>query len=244
MQSPNVFTISGFFSDQLSWDEVESQWSEVNRRFAVSAFHATELNRGSGRYREWSKETRVAYSAELLQVVNRQKHRMRAYNCGMRADDYRGTISNIGRLKLGHPWIACFKGCIAMIAKDMETLPSDDTLSVVVAKRSGFDLQALKLFEELRSNPKFEFRHRLSVCIGARPKDVIGLQVADLIAYEYFKRLTDKNSARKMRAPLALVREHNAYCEGFFGAATFEKLKEGIESADCGRDQLVIIPSL
>jgi hypothetical protein len=244
VKSPNVFTISGFFSDQRTWNEVEREWSEVNGRFGVACFHATELNCGTGQYSEWSRQTRVSYSTELLKVVNRQKARMRAYNCGMRANDYRNIISDVGRAKLGHPWIACFQSCIAMIAKDMHALPSSDSFSVVVATGSGFDLQAVKLFEELVANPKFEFRHRLTNCIPASPIDLIGLQVADLMAYEYFKGLNDKNTERKMRPPLRLIREHNAYCEGFFGASTFTNLKDGIESADCGRDQLVVIPSL
>jgi hypothetical protein len=241
---PDIFTISGFFSDELTWSEVQGEWSEVNRYYGVASFHATELNCGRGAYSEWPRERRVSYSAELLGVINRQKARMRAYNCGMRAADYRRTINDAGRAKLGHPWIACFKSCIAMIAKDMETLPASDSLSIVVSTGSGFDRQAVKLFKELLANSKFEYRHRLATCIPASPSDQIGLQIADLMAYEYFKRLKDMDAARKMRVPLKLIRENNAYCEGFFGAATFKNMKESIETAVCGPDQLVIIPSL
>jgi hypothetical protein len=72
----------------------------------------------------------------------------------------------------------------------------------------------------------------------------VGLPVADLMAYEYFKRLNTGNEKDRMRTPLALIQEHNHYEEGFFGETTFKKHKRAIESAGCGRDELVYIPIL
>jgi hypothetical protein len=48
---PDYFTISGFFSDQPTWEEVEEDWTSINVRYGVSAFHATHLNRGVRRIR-------------------------------------------------------------------------------------------------------------------------------------------------------------------------------------------------
>ncbi|HUL00281.1 MAG TPA: DUF3800 domain-containing protein [Nitrospirota bacterium] len=242
-RKPNIFTISGFFSDQSTWTKIDKNWNEINHRYGVSRFHATELNGAKGEYSKWSKPRRARYSAELLTAVNCQKTRMRAYNCGMRAAEYRTIINEAGCIKLGHPWVACFKSCIAMIAKDMEDLPVNDSFSVFVERGSGFDIQAVKIFGELKKNPAFAYRHRLKTCTPAEPKQLIGLQVADLMAYEYFKRLQDKEN-KDMRIPLTLIREHNGYEEGFFGNKTLKNMKNDIESAPCGPDQLVIIPKL
>jgi hypothetical protein len=239
--NPDTYTISGFFSDQPTWKEVEEQWSEINRRYGISCLHASALNCRDKEYGGWCKEKADRYSSELLNAVNRQGKRMRAYNCGMRADEYRAIISDSGRIKLGHPWIVCFQSCIAMIAKDMETLHMDDKLAVVVERGSEFDARAVKMFRELRENPDFAYRYRLADCTLASPDMFVGLQVADLMAYEYFKRLNEK---KKMREPLRLIREHNAYVEGFFGRETFMRFQEGIEASSCGPDKLVIIPSL
>ena len=241
---PNTLTISGFFSDQPTWEEVEEQWEDINRQYGVSAFHATDLNSGWGEYRKWCRRKRVCYSKDPLHAVNSEKKRMRAYNCGMHADEYRKIISDAGRVKLGHPWIACFKSCIAMIARDMETLPATDTLSVVVEKGSGFDADAVRILGQLAGDPGFAYRHRLTTCAPSKPECIVGLQAADLMAYEYFKRLKDRARQAEMRPPLSLIREHNAYEEGFFGEATLRRMKNGIESAECGPDQLVITPSL
>jgi len=243
-KEPNTLAISGFFSDQPTWDEVEKDWDVINHRYGVSRFHASALNGATKEYAGWPKEKRDHYSAELLMILNRQKRRMVAYNCGMRADKYRQIISEEGRLKLGSPWFACFKSCIAMIAKHMETLPAGDRFAVSVDSGSGFDRQAVGFFETLAHNPKFAYRHRLKDCTAARADRHAGLQVADLMAYEYFKRLKDKEGMGAMRKRLELIREYNHYEEGFFGENVLTAMKDRIESAQCGPGELVIIPDL
>jgi hypothetical protein len=47
------------------------------------------------------------------------------------------NINETGQSKLGPPWFACFKTCIAMIAKRMDTLPPDYSLSVTVEHGLG-----------------------------------------------------------------------------------------------------------
>jgi len=246
-QNPNILTISGFFSDQPTWDKVEKNWNEINHRYGVSCFHATDLNCLKKEYNKWSRKKGDCYSAELLKSINCQKKKMVAYNCGMSGDEYRKIINDDGRRKLGDPWIACFKSCLAMIAKDMEIsiLPSDYRFSVVVEKGSGFETKATDIFENLLvKNQKFEYRDRLIPNISVESKKVVGLQVADLMAYEYFKRIKDKEKKIKKRIPLELIQEHNQYREGFFGGETFMDMKDRIESAECEPDQLVIIPNL
>jgi hypothetical protein len=244
---PDFFTMSGFFSDQPTWEEVEGEWFAVNQHYGVQrGFHATELN-GRGpktRYAGWDKARADEYSARLLHCVNRQKMRMRAYNCGIRGDAYRKVISGAGQIKMGHPWICCFQSCIAMIAKDMETLPREDTFSVVLGRENRFDALAVAAFGSMAENPSFPYRHRLDTCTPGNPEKVIPLQVADLMAFEYFKRMWGTDKGRAKRPPLELIQQHNAYCEGFFSEETFTRMKSDIESSICGPNQLVVIPSL
>jgi hypothetical protein len=248
-EPPNALAISGFFSDQPTWNEVEKDWNSINCRFGVSRFHAQPLNGTRGEYSGWDEEKKVCYSAALLEAINCQKKRMVAYNCGMRADEYRGIINEVGREKLGHPWYACFKSCIAMIARHMEDesdFPADWHFDVVLDGGSKFDKQAPEFFKWLANNPTFSYRHRLGTCTSAKAEEHVGLQVADLMAYEYFKRLRKGTETKKvrLRTPLELIQYHNHYEEGFFGQDTLKKMKDQIESARCEPNQLVIIPKL
>jgi hypothetical protein len=62
------------------------------------------------------------------------------------------------------------------------------------------------------------------------------------MAYEYFRRLHTPDA--RMRFPLDRIRASTNYVEGHFGQDTFLRMKRDIENADCGTDQLVVIPTL
>jgi hypothetical protein len=244
---PDYFTVSGFFSDQPTWEEVEDEWRDVNLRYGVSGFHATELNSRLGEYLGWCRSKQCEYSAALLNVINRQKMRMVAYNCGIRGDAYRRVISPVGQMKMGHPWILCFQSCIAMVAKHMETLPVEDSFSVVFGQENRFEEIAVSAFSQMAINPLFMYRHRLMTCTPGSPKQIIPLQVADLMAYEYYRRMRQhfqSDPIAELRAPLSLIRQHNNYAEGFFGESWFIANKLAIESAVCEPNQLIVIPDM
>jgi len=42
-KEPNILTISGFLSDEPTWKEGEKNWKEINNRYGISCFHATDL---------------------------------------------------------------------------------------------------------------------------------------------------------------------------------------------------------
>lgn len=246
-KNPTYFTVSGFFSDQPTWEEVEEEWDEVNRRYGVKGFHATKLNGRIGEYEGWCKTKQCEYSAELLSVINRQKKRMVAYNCAVRGDAYRRIISLDGQNKMGHPWLLCFQSCIAMVAKHMETLPAEDKVSVVFGRENRFEGMAVSAFGQMTENQLFPYRHRLMTCTPGNPNVILPLQVADLLAYEYYRRMRqhrDGQPAPEFRTPLRLIRENNNYAEGLFGESWFLTNKLAIESAVCGPNQLVVIPDL
>jgi hypothetical protein len=241
---PNSFATSGFFSNQETWEEVENRWNEINQKYGVPRFHAQHLNRRDNEYDGWCKCKADSYSAELLDAINDQGTRMRAYNCGMHADIYEEIISPEGREKLGPPWMACFKSCIAMIALDMQPLTGFNQVSVMFERGSGFDIQAVATFESMKDNPLFEHRRQLLMCAPVSADELIGVQAADMMAFEYCKRLRDRDGKRKPRPPYERIRECNSIVERYFGRRTLTAMKEQIENAVCGPGQLVIIPDL
>jgi hypothetical protein len=243
-QGSECYTVSGFFSNLPTWDEVEDRWDEINRNYGVPRFHAQHLNRRDIEYDGWCKCRADSYSAELLKVVNEQGKRMRAYNCGMHCDAYKTVVSEEGREKLGHPWMVCFNSCVAMIAKDMETLPPDDVVEIIVERGGGFDDEAVESFGRMNVNARFPYRHRLKSCTPTTPEKRIGLQVADLMAYEYFKRLNNRVRDSRMRPPYDLIRQHNGFEEGFLGSVTLTALNDAIENTPCGPGELIVIPTL
>jgi hypothetical protein len=243
---PRTFVVAGFFSGENTWSDIEARWNAVNDEYHVPRFHAAHLNGKTEEYEGWDDERKIAYSAEMLKIISSHGKRLHAFTCGILADKYREIISEAGRDKLGHPYLACFGACIARASDAMDRggFYPDDQIAVII-DRSRFQNQAVELFYGLKDNLQFPYHHRLATCTPGDSKEVAPLQSADLIAYEVFKLLhvkRDTNSA-DVRKVFALLVETIGYDGGnYFSERILRELKPGIESAVCKPNGLVVIP--
>jgi hypothetical protein len=242
--SPRTYVVGGFFSSQSIWNIVEAQWETVNSVFGVPRYHAAHLNAKTHEYDGWDDAKKLLYSKQLLKIVNDRGKTMRPVTCGILADEYRSIINDKGRENLGSPYLACFKSCVALIAKEMqENFPPEDKFEVFIDIDDGY-LEAVEHFNRLKDNTNFQYRSKLATCTPGKMEEMSPLQSADMVAYEVFRRLHSlKNTESQMRSVLSLLYQHNAPSERYFGAKTLRAFKSGIESAVCDPGGLVIIPS-
>jgi hypothetical protein len=227
---PRTYVVAGFFGDDITWGNVESRWNAINNdeHFRVARFHASHLNAKTYEYDGWDDVKKIDYSRQILKVVTDQRRRLHAYMCTIHADEYRRIISEHGREKLGHPYLVCFKTCIALIAKELDGggFPSEDKIAVYL-DRNPFDKEAEALFYELKDDPGFPYSSRLHSCTRAVMDELTVLQTGDLIAYEGFRwnhdrrLLADANTRVVMKA----MQDHNGMTERYYGTKTLTELK-------------------
>jgi len=241
---PRTYVVGGFFASQPIWNIVEAEWGKTNSAFRVPRYHAAHLNAKSHEYAGWDDHKKICYSKELLKIVNGQGKKLHAITCGILANEYRTTINQKGRINLGSPYLACFKSCIALIAREMcENFPPGEKFEVFLDTDDGY-LEALTVFNRMKDDATFPHRSKLATCTPGKMEEIIPLQSADMVAYEVFKRLHGlKNTKSRMRPVLSLLYENNVVSERYFGAKTLRTLKFGIESAVCYPGGLVISPS-
>lgn len=243
---PRTYVVAGFFGDDITWNNVEPRWSEINAQAPVPRFHASHLNAKTYEYDGWDDTRKIEYSKKILKVVTDQKRRLHAFSCAIHADEYRRIISESGRTKLGHPYIVCFKTCIALLAKEMDDggFSPEHQFAMYIDRNHQFELEAVRIFYELKDDPGFPYRSRLHSCTPADMDSMVPLQTADLIAYESFRwnhdrrRMADANTRLVMNA----MKEHNGLTERYYGTKTLTGLKDGIESAVCLPNRLCILP--
>lgn len=245
---PRTYVFAGFFADDQTCNEIGEAWSRVNIKYEVPRFHAAHLNSKSNEYTGWDDLKKKAYSAELLDILKIQGKRVHGISCGMYADEYEKIISSEGRRKLGSPYLACFNSCVALVAKSMNApgaFKEDACFSVVLDQDRGYQ-QAIDSFFAMKANLSFEHRNRLGTCSASTMEGSICLQAADLIAYEVFKRLhSHRRGNVSPRYPLQAMMRDNVVDEQYFGAKTFEQLKDRIESTSISvpDGRLVVIPT-
>jgi hypothetical protein len=249
---PKSYVVGGFFGDQQTFEKVERRWSAKNRRAKVERYHAATLNARTCEYKGWLPEQALRYSKRILQVLKDQRRKLHGFGCGIHVDDYRRIISPIGQQKMGHPYLVCFKTVVAMVAAEMDRarFRSEDTFAVILDQNKDevngrrLDAEASRIFYEMKDNPAFQHRHRLETCTPACSEKVICLQPADFVAYELFRLMHGKrNDTGTIRASLNSVLGTTRFMFEMFADETLTRLKDSIENAACGMNNLVVIPS-
>jgi len=214
---------------------------EENARVVVKRYHAAYLNARSGEFDGWGKDKQISYTKNLIQALLDQKRKLHALSCSMWASDYYRIISDDGRRKLGKPYIACFKSCIATIAREMEirNFSPDDKFAVIL-DRNEFEDEAVKVFYTMKDTPEWPYHHRLATCAPGSWQDFVPLQCADLIAYETFRLIHDGAKDEKVRKALKLMFSENGFLGYGFDPVALRSLKTDLEQAVCVDNGFVV----
>ncbi len=241
---PKTYVVGGFFGDQKTWEAVERRWKKRNDRNGVPRFHAAHLNAGTWEYDGWTKSQRKTYSKRMLKILKDQRRYLHGVSCGLFVDAYRRIISSEGQVKMGHPYLVCFKTVVSVIAKEMDEagFSPEDKFAVIV-DRGDFELDAVRAFYAMKDNPKFRHSRRLETCTPGAAADFLGLQPADFVAYETFRLMNERRKGNAvMRKALAGMFGTTGFLGYQFGEETLKRIKDDVDSIEAGPGGLVIVP--
>jgi hypothetical protein len=242
---PKTYVVGGFFSNEIVWGKVKRSWDWKNKRVGVSRFHASDLNARDQEYEGWSKNRQIRYAKDMLRILKKQGLDLHAVSCGMLVREYEQILSKQGRRNLGNPYIACFKTCLAIIARGMNDpkagfYPEDQF--AVVLDRNDFQTEAVDIFYKMKDDQAFRDRNRLATCTPASSAQVTELQTADLIAYETFKLLhSSRDGVLTARKSLESMFPKNGFKGLYYGKQTLERMKPAIEGAvNCAPNGFIV----
>jgi hypothetical protein len=241
---PKSYVVGGFFGDQRTWEKVERRWKSRNDRKGIARFHAAHLNAGTWEYDGWTKRQRKNYSRGMLQVLKDQRKHLHGVSCGLFVDEYRRIISPEGQIKMGHPYLVCFKTVVAVIAKEMDEAgyPPEDRFAVIL-DRGDFEMDAVRTFYSMKDSPRFKYRHRLESCTPGATETFIGLQPADFVAYETFRLMNGRRKGNtEMRKALAAMLGTTGFLGYQFGEKSLKGIKDDVEVMDCVPGGFVVFP--
>jgi hypothetical protein len=182
----------------------------------------------------------------MLRILKEQNRKLHGVSCGIYVDDYRRIISQTGQVKMGHPYLICFKSLISRIAEQMSSPQSgfhpDDRFSVIL-DRNSLDIEAVKIFYGMKDNPAFRYGTKLETCTPADSGSVIGLQPADFVAYETFRLMHGRrNGAVAIRRALDGMFGTTGFIGEMFDAEVFERIKNDVDSMPSNPNGFVIVP--
>ncbi len=185
-----VTTVGGFVSTSEDWARFDRAWSEILSRWGVSRLHMKHLAHFRGEYSEWDEPTRLGFLQSAMECI----HTHCRYGCAVSVVyQVDGLLQVDARLPNAYSLAAL--GCMALVDQWTIKNAKNDPVSLML-ECSDFTAGLLRHLEDverpLGTIGKFE-----SISTG-KPQTFLGLQAADLIAYEQNKYLTE--CERKGRA--------------------------------------------
>jgi hypothetical protein len=250
---PTVFVVGGAVADDTIWRRVEDGFSAANLSAGVTEYHAADVNAFGGEFEKWKgtpegKDCQIAYGKQLIKTMQDQGRRLHVVSVGMLKKEYERIIDESGRRKFGHPYIVCFKECIALLAEEMERHWEPEHRFSVIFDRDrenkALQQEATEVFYQMKDGEGWPPRHRLGTCTPGDSNEIIALQSADLVAYETFRLIHDKHfTGGKVRKAFDSLFPHNGFSGLYYDAGVLERIKGPLDAANVVPNGFVVIHS-
>jgi hypothetical protein len=195
-----IMCVGGWIADEHEWKRLETRWQKrIDQENAhsrpdqqITEFHATEMNCKDGEFANWDHPKCIAFSKRLITLLAERKMGAIAIACDMDAirevfpkGDAEGMIRRT--------YVLTFKQMMVDVAHVMQDYFPGDKLLLIHDHGSWDDL-LLKGYNLMIDEPGWAPRSLFEGLLAKTGRTAVGLQAADMIAYEVFKGVRAKTS--------------------------------------------------
>lgn len=225
-----VVTVAGYFAIPKKWREFTKDWNKAKRPIRV--FHAADCASCNGEFKGWEPPARDQFVAGLLPII--PKHALPGICVGIHLGALEQGFAKRPELRemFGTPYTACFQWSLQFLLSVMERVDVNDRLAII-HEMNDYKHEVLSAFDWVSKNRKTH-NGKLSISFGSK-KDYVPLQAADVLAYEFNKRLRDLNRPPR-RAWTALDPEQKYIKTLQYGIENMPNLLKGLSDL---RDDLL-----
>jgi len=234
--------VGGWLASELEWLKFERMWTKrlkyINSRNApnqqITRFHAAPLNARDDEFKNWTQDMSIAFSKKFLSTIQKRDMRAICMSTDMQAlhqafpDGDPKAIQERG-------YILCIKQMMVEIGHTMrDHYPNDKVL--LVHDRGNWDVQALNAYHWMVDDVRWEPRKYFAGIIPMSWEHSIGLQPADMVAYETFRFLKDTvlPDTEKLRSALIAMMERRLEINSKYMNARALNILSGMVAARLG----------
>ena len=203
-----LYVIAGYVATATQWDQFEHAWSRFLALEGVECWSMRKFAQRKPPF-DWDDQRRKRAHQNAIKIVN--DHTLFAAYGAVASDEYHAIVPTHVRKKLGHEYPLCYQLCLMSLldklAGDRKDPPLEQVL-VVLDQGNKVYGKVQARHELMRKYPLVLGRRRLSHLFQEDKRKLLGLQAADLLAYEIGKRLRDvrrlSNGERRARMRASL----------------------------------------
>lgn len=230
-------SIGGWLGEEKEWSRLEIQWEKsINYQNVhngsdqqISRFHAANMNAYDHEFENWSKGMSEKFCARLLRILTRRS--MGMISCGVDINALKTEFPDGDPNRKERAYGFLIKNIMVDLGRVMrEVRPGDRVM--LIHDHGDWDKVALDVYNSMVDDPKWKSRHVFHSITPLTWRDSIGLQAADLAAYETFRVLNAKLATNQtsMRYALRhLVAQEMPMIARYIDLKSIQRLKEVIK---------------
>lgn len=191
----DIVIIAGLSGNEFQWQAFEDAW---RAKLAIpspgkpplSRFHMYECHNALGEFAGWGRTATEFLAHELGQIILRNG--LWAYGCAVLRKDWDANVTGVVRQALGDAEGFCARQCLQMTLIWGSSFTGDSNIAFVFDDRPHRVWELQKLYTLFKNEGERDNkRPKLTSVTVASSKQLLPLQGADLLAWEFYHHASD-----------------------------------------------------
>jgi hypothetical protein len=193
-----IMSVGGWIATEQEWKKLESTWqrridfenAHSRHDQQITRFHASHMNCKDGEYKNWDKEMCLQLSKKLIDMLGKRKMGAIAVACDMDAIQTVFSKGDPETMKR-RTYVLCMKQVMVHVGIVMQEIFPNDTV-LLIHDHGNWDDAVLQAYNLMVDEPDWPRRDVFEGLVMKTGGNCVGLQAADMIAYEVFKGVKAK----------------------------------------------------
>lgn len=230
--SSPVIVMGGLMAHEDDWAQIEKEWSEALSDLGLPDMHMSHCEMAKKAFSGWSRDRRDLAIVRFRNIILRHKALMVVSTLARKVWDEALAIRPEIVTVFESPLDYCFNACIGRIVRTRRR-DAQEIEPIVVTFDSRE--QSLDNWRSLAASYERNFPHKVAGFAFGSMKQVMGLQAADMVAYEAFvyecERQRLGNETPTPRANFKALFSSLEYAGGYFTSDQIVMLADQILEA-------------
>jgi hypothetical protein len=221
-KNARTLVVGGWIGEEDQWKDLQREWCSAisfeNETLPdgskISRYHASEMNARDHEFSDWDDKRMLRFTKRLLDIVGHSG--MTAITCGMDLAAFLELFPHRDPPDYGVAYGMCMKQIMILLGQAMETWEPEYRVTLI-HDHSQWDSLAHDGFYQYKNDPSWQYGDRFVTITPLSSYGDVGLQAADLIAYEAMRWLDDNLwTENDMRKPLQELLKKTEDVNGFY----------------------------
>jgi hypothetical protein len=186
-----LMVMGGYVGRSAQWEQFDQNWSCLLQQYGVSHLHSHHLLHRNGEFKGWSVVKAIKFAEAAEDIC--QRHTMFGFAVVMKIDDFRANYAEgtkPRKSQLDTKYGVCFRACLSYLptAIRREIKLDEFDLNIVLEAGHPNTGDATRLFGLFKRQADPKIARLVKTLTVADKKEFAGLQAADIVAYEAFRK--------------------------------------------------------